>query len=92
MRMYQTEDGKIFIKGDEAQLAKIEGQSLEGVDISDLRVNADNLAKLYSIASASPTTEFYNTANGERVLTKTHDNIKRYAVMKQKYLETFSAE
>lgn len=75
MRMYQTEDGKIFIKGDEVVLAKLEGQSLAGVDVSDLRVDADNLAKLYVKAQGSA--DIMNT--------------KRYAVMKQKYLETFGA-
>lgn len=75
MRMYQTEDGKIVIDGDEAVLAKLKGQSLEGVDVSDLRINADNLAKLYVKALSSA-----------EIM-----DIKRYAVMKQKYLETFSA-
>jgi hypothetical protein len=89
MQMKKLGNGKIVIKGDEALLAKIEGQSLAGVDISDLRVNADTLAELYSIASAAPTTNFYSAASGTRVLIKTQDNIKRYAVMKQKYLDTF---
>lgn len=91
MRINNLENGKIVIDGDAALLAEIEGQSLDGVDVSDLRVNADTLAQLYTIASAAPTTEFYSTASGNRVLTKTQDNIKRYAVMRQKFLETFSA-
>lgn len=75
MRINHLENGTIVIDRDEAVLAKLEGQSLDGVDVSDLRINADNLAKLY--VKALPSAEIMDA--------------KRYAVMKQKYLETFSA-
>ncbi|WP_110928771.1 hypothetical protein [Bacillus massiliglaciei] len=75
MNMNTREDGKIVISGDEALLKKIEANpSLAGISVSDYRICADSLATLFLIAEAR----------------KDEPNIKRYALMKQKYLETFS--
>lgn len=76
MEMFKFENGVIGIKGDEAVLAKIENESLEGVDVSDLRIDAHNLAKLYTEAEFSADLL----------------DAKRYAKMKQLYIETFSAK
>jgi hypothetical protein len=75
LKTYKDEKGVIVIEGDEKLLAKIEGQSLVGIDVSDIRLDADNLAEVFDLAVNTP-----NEPN----------NTKRYAVLKQKYLEKFS--
>lgn len=75
LKAYKNDQGKIIIEGDEKLLAKIEGQSLAGIDVSEVRLSADNLAELFDVASRTPDTP---------------DNIKRYAVYKTKYLDKFS--
>lgn len=75
LEIYTNDKGVIVVEGDEKLLAKIEGQSLVGIDVSDVRLDADNLAELFDVADRTPGTP---------------NNIKRYAVLKQKYLEKFS--
>ena len=75
LEMRTTENGLIIIEGDEQLLAKIEGESLDGVDVSDVRLTADNLADLYQVAEVRKELPYH---------------IKRYAVLKQKYLDKFS--
>jgi hypothetical protein len=86
MRMNKLENGKILIDGDELLLKKIEGQSLAGVDISDLKLDADTLSKQFLIAVSNPGA--VTVVNG----ISTYGNIeaKRYAVLKNAYLATFS--
>ncbi|MFE4524001.1 hypothetical protein ACFRCQ_18145 [Cytobacillus firmus] len=90
MKMTVHTNGKISISGDEHLIKKIEGVSLVDVDVSDLRVDSDSLAELYcEAATVSGQSEL--DAEGLPVWVENLDKIKRYAVMKQKYLETFSA-
>ncbi|WP_050180679.1 hypothetical protein [Domibacillus robiginosus] len=74
MKMLYTGE-KMIIDGDESLLAKIEGKSLEGIDITDIQVEADELARLFDIASA----------------TETVESIGRYAMVKEKYLTKYNA-
>ena len=75
MRLLQLETGKIVVDKDEVLLAKIQSDpSLAGIDVSDFRINAESLMKLYNAAEAQ----------------KTPASIKRYALMRQLFLATFS--
>ncbi|WP_309087796.1 hypothetical protein [Domibacillus sp.] len=66
---------EMVIKGDETLLAKIKGKSLDDIDISGIRVNADELAKLFDAARAEGSVE----------------SIGRYALLKEKYLAAYNA-
>jgi hypothetical protein len=90
MKLAILEDGKISIQGDEWLLEKLLDNDFSAVDISDYPINADSLYQLYNLASSCRVSEVYDNSTGLRVLVKTHDNIKRYAVMKQKYIEMYS--
>lgn len=73
------------ITGDEALLAKIEGVDLSDVVVPDslaLR-SADNVATAYSKAKSQPHT---STGEGDDVVVHTNENIKIYAVVKNRYL------
>ncbi|WP_046173679.1 hypothetical protein [Domibacillus indicus] len=74
MKMMYTGE-KMVITGDESLLNRIDGKNLGGIDIRDIRLDADELARLYDIASAE----------------KTEENIKRYALAKEKYLAKYNA-
>jgi hypothetical protein len=87
MRMY-TIEGVLVIDGDEALLAKIEGEDLSGIDVSDLPLNADTLGQQYLLALSNPgpvdvVDGVYYFGNFEA---------KRYAKLKQAYLDKFSAK
>lgn len=73
MRMYVTETGEQIIDQDEELLARTEGKNLDGIDVSDMRIDSENVARLYEIAS----------------FRKTLESIGRYAVLKQLYLDKF---
>jgi len=73
MRMYVTETGEHIIDQDEELLARIEGENLDGIDVSDLRIDSENVAQLYEIAS----------------IRKSLESIGRYTVLKQLYLDKF---
>ncbi|MBY0144256.1 hypothetical protein [Neobacillus niacini] len=90
MNITTLQTGKIVIKNDEELLSKIEGQSLEGVDISDFRVSADDLAKLFNLAQSTRYTYVKEDGVENPQVIKTHDNVKRYKVLKAAYLEKFS--
>jgi hypothetical protein len=74
MRMH-TIEGVLVIDGDEVLLAKIEGEDLSGIDVSDLPVDADTLSKQFLVAQCTPgqTYDYHET--------------KRYAVLKQLYMD-----
>lgn len=74
MNIFHAENGQITISGDESLLAKIEGENLGSLNVNDVRVNADELTKLFQSASAK----------------KTVESIGRYKLLKQKYIATFS--
>lgn len=75
MRISHTETGKIVIDRDEQLLARIQADpSLTGINVADMRICAESLATLYTVAEAR----------------KDPASIKRYALMKQLYLQTFS--
>jgi hypothetical protein len=86
MKMQVLGSGKILIEGDEALLAKIEGQSLVGVDISDLQVDAQSLSEIYCLACSTRNSHVYNVHSE---VVKTHDNIKRYQVLKTEFLKQY---
>lgn len=71
MEMRMEENGVIVIEKDGKVLNKIAGEELDGVDVSDLKVDAQTLAHSYNLA--------------ERNADLIH--AKRYAVLKQKYLQ-----
>ncbi|WP_019241354.1 MULTISPECIES: hypothetical protein [Bacillus] len=75
MNIYKTGEGKFVFKGDEALAEKLNGASYADTDISDLRVTADDLARLFAIAEK----------------TGTVGNIKRYFALKDKYIKTYEA-
>jgi hypothetical protein len=77
MRIYTT-DGVTVIDQDEVLLSKIEGKALTGVDVSDLRIDADTLSKQYLIAQSTPGP----VINGNY---EYHES-QRYAVLKVAYL------
>lgn len=76
MRIIFSENNELFIDQDEQVLSKVEGVNLDGVDISDLRVGLDSLAKLYNQTEASD-----SKLNLEP--------FKRYAAMKAAVVEMF---
>lgn len=82
MRINHLETGKIVIDQDDDVLAKVEGLNIDDVDVSDMRINAESLAKLYQKAKVTDPRD-----EDEGFL----DAFKRYAKMKQLYLDTFSA-
>ncbi|OLN23719.1 hypothetical protein BTO30_02990 [Domibacillus antri] len=75
MKILHSENGQIVITGDESLLAKIEGENLNEISVDDIRVDADELSKLFEIACAR----------------KTVETIGRYSLLKEKYLATYSA-
>jgi hypothetical protein len=90
LRMQKSQNGIFLIDGDEELLSNIEGQSLAGVDISDFAISADDLAKLFNLASSTRYTYVYENGVQNPQLIKTHDNIKRYAVLKDAFLAKFT--
>jgi hypothetical protein len=85
MQMLTRENGEIVITGDEVLLQKIEGESLDGVDISGFQLSADNLADLFNLAQTT-----YRNERSENGVDKFTDDIKRYAALKAAYLAKFS--
>lgn len=80
MRKQTLGNGVIVIDKDEHLFAKIQASpSLTGISVSDLRISAESLASLYEIASVNRSTAAENIGH-----------IKRYALMKQLYLQKFS--
>jgi hypothetical protein len=75
MKMYNQENGVIVIEGDDKVIELVEGEDLSAVDISDYRLTSDNLADLYNVA----------------IRRKDVESAKKYAALKEKYLNTFSA-
>lgn len=75
MKILHTENGQIVITGDESLLAKIEGENINEISVDGIRVNADELAKLFEVAGAR----------------KTVESIGRYSLLKEKYLAAYSA-
>lgn len=71
MELIQLATRQIVIKGDEHLLAELEGEDLSAVDISDVRITADELAELFDIADR----------------TKNVKDIKRYAALKAGFIE-----
>ena len=71
MKIRVLENGKRVIENDEHILSEIQGEDLSAVDVSDIRVTADNLSKLFDIADR----------------TKDPNDIKGYAKLKEKFLE-----
>jgi hypothetical protein len=86
MKMQVLDSGMVLIEGDTALLSKIEGQSLTGVDIADLPVDAQTLSELYNLANSTRLSYVYN-AHSE--IVKTHDNIKRYKALKAEFLKQY---
>jgi hypothetical protein len=85
MRIYTT-NGVTTIDQDELLLAKIEGENLSGIDISDLRIDADTLSKQYLMAESIPETVVRDPA-GNVIEVKKYHEVKRYAVLKAAYLD-----
>jgi hypothetical protein len=88
MRIQNLENGVIVIDQDEALLAKIEGEDLSGIDVSDLPLNADTLGQQYLLALSNHgpvdvVDGIYNYGFLEA---------KRYAKLKATYLDKFSAK
>lgn len=75
MKILHTEKGQIVITGDDALLVNIEGKNLNEISVDDIRINADELAKLFEIAGAR----------------KTVEAIGKYKLLKEKYLAAYSA-
>lgn len=71
MELIKLANGKQLIRDAEHLLAEIEGEDLSAVDISDVRVTADELAELFDIADR----------------TKNVKDIKRYAALKAGFIE-----
>lgn len=67
MRIRVLENGKRIVEND----GEIKGEDLSSIDISNIRVTADNLAKLFDIADR----------------TKDQNDIKKYAKLKEKFLK-----
>lgn len=86
LRIVNLETGKILIDGDEALLAKIQGQNLSGVDISDLKLDAQTLSNQFSIAESNPSP--VTVVNG--ISTYGYQEAKRYSALKNAYLAKFS--
>jgi hypothetical protein len=88
MRIQNLENGVIIIDQDERVLERIEGEDFGSVDISDLSLNADTLGKQYllGLSNHGPV----DVVDGVYV----YGNVeaKRYAVLKQAYLDKFSAK
>ncbi|MFD0827106.1 hypothetical protein ACT8ZR_15815 [Neobacillus sp. M.A.Huq-85] len=89
-RMMVLETGTI-IDGDSELLSKIEGEDLSDVDISEFALSADDVANAYNLAKSTRYTYVYESGVQNPQLIKTHDNIKRYAVLKQAYLDQANA-
>ncbi|MEH7237315.1 hypothetical protein [Bacillus sp. JJ1562] len=77
MNSFKSENGIVEIWGDEEVVARTENEDLSNVDVSEYRVDADVLARVYEDA----------VQRREDV-----EIAKKYVVLKQKYIETFSAE
>ena len=78
-----------LITDDEALLAKIEGVTVNDVEIPEeyKTINADSLATAYDRATFSP--HQYKVVDGE-ISTKENENIKLYAVLKQRFISSFN--
>jgi hypothetical protein len=85
-RIQNLETGVIRVDGDESLLSKIEGKDLSGIDISDLKLDAQTLSKQYLLGESNlgPVT----VVNG--ISTYGYQEAKRYAVLKNAYLAKFS--
>jgi hypothetical protein len=85
MRINFLEDG-IRIDEDQDVLAKIEGQDLSDIDVSDLRLDAHTLSLQYNIATSTPKTVIKDD-EGKIIEVKNYHEAKRYAVLKQLFLQ-----
>ncbi|NSL51703.1 hypothetical protein [Calidifontibacillus erzurumensis] len=73
MKIYKDEKGLIEITGDETVVVRTEGKDVSSVDISNVRITADNLADFYNVAAQR----------------KDEESALKCVALKQKYLETF---
>lgn len=76
MQIINYENGFIKITGDDVVVARTEGKDVSSVNISDVRITADNLADYYNVAAAR----------------KDEESALKYVALKQKYLETFGKD
>jgi hypothetical protein len=90
-RINNLENGVILIDGDEELLNKIKGEDLSDIDVSDLNLDAHTLSYQYLIADSTPKTVVRDPA-GNVLEEKMYHEAKRYAVLKHKYLDKFSAK